>query len=627
MPQTFEIHRHISRFKRAAQLDDIWEGAIESMPSWVEGGPDGDPYRPLAAVWVSTTRRLAHLKFLDQDGSGEASAEAASLAALAEMATSAKLAEFRPRALRVRDALDGTGTSIDVVDNLPVATAFIDEMAAATGDDDMPAALAAPGVTDERLRAFADAAKAFFDAAPWRHLDNDDLLKVEAPKAGRGLGLFAVMGSGGAQFGLGFFSSEAKYRALIGGATPETFFAAGSEWAISFSPGWETPLADVMAWDRLQLPLASSRAYPTAIRLELQRAPQRPDGGRLAYFEGLLRTLAATTEAEMDTGRWTHTVPTAEGEQTYTLTLPDLLEPDAAPAASMDRRSMERVGAEIERLFRDRQFESIEEANAALQSRLAGTKIDDLPSTASTPLEKAQELIYEAYDARGRRQLQLIRRALDLSPDCADAYVLLAERAPSPLEARPYYEQALAAAERALGPGALEDPDRSFWGDVSTPPYMRARAGLAECLAAEKDFDGAVNHYRALLMLNPGDNQGVRYVLLTTLLRAGRNAEAATLLQESEEVTALWAYSGVLLALRAKDYPLARKRLRTALKSNRRVPPYLTGQRELPAALPSHYSLGGDDEAVICAHDLIVPWEDTPEAVAWLRAEIRKSRK
>jgi tetratricopeptide (TPR) repeat protein len=334
-----------------------------------------------------------------------------------------------------------------------------------------------------------------------------------------------------------------------------------------------------------------------------------------------------TTEAEMDTGRWTHTVPTAEGKRTYVLTLPDLLEPDAAPAPTMDRRSMERVGAEIERLFRDRQFESIEEANAALQSELAGTKIDDFRSTASTPLEKAQELVYQAYDARGRRQLQLIRRALDLSPDCADAYVLLAERASSRFEARPFSEQALAAAERALGPGAFEDPDRSFWDDMSTRPYMRARAGLADCLVAEEDFDGAVDHYRALLTLNPGDNQGVRYLLLATLLRGNRNADAEALLTESEEATALWSYAGVLLALRAKDHPLARKRLRAALKANRRVPPYLTGQRELPPALPSHYSLGAEDEAVLCAYDLILPWEDTPEAVAWLRAETRKSKK
>ena len=83
----------------------------------------------------------------------------------------------------------------------------------------------------------------------------------------------------------------------------------------------------------------------------------------------------------------------------------------------------------------------------------------------------------------------------------------------------------------------------------------------------------------------------------------------------------------MLLALRVRDYALARRRLRAALKINRRVPAYLTGQRELPPELPSYYSPGGEDEAVISAYDLILPWEDTPEAVTWLRAEMRKLRK
>jgi hypothetical protein len=149
---------------------------------------------------------------------------------------------------------------------------------------------------------------------------------------------------------------------------------------------------------------------------------------------------------------------------------------------------MERMTAEISRAFRDEQFDNVADANAALAARFGGVSLDDLPSTATSPLDRAQDLIYDAYEARGRRQLQLIRRALALSPDCADAYVLLAARTSTPSEARPFYEQAVAAGERALGPDAFKDPDRAFWGDVSTRPYMRARAGLAECLLAQGDL-------------------------------------------------------------------------------------------------------------------------------------------
>jgi tetratricopeptide (TPR) repeat protein len=629
MPPSFDIQRQLSRFKRLPEVQDVWEGAIIALPTWVDT-PGGDPYRPRAAVWASTSRQLAHLKML-----AAASEDEVALSALAEMGTSAKLAGYRPRALRLRDArlagmlrdpLASLAIAIDVVDELPAIRALLRALADAAAETPVPAALDAPGVTPARLAAFADAAKRFYDAAPWRHLDDGDLIKVEAPKAGRGLSLFAVMGSAGEQFGLGFFSAVAQYRAILDEAPIETILEHGGEWAIYFSPGWETAFGDLDAWETLRLPLASDRAYPTAIRLDVNRGPQRPDAGRLAYFEGLLRVLADTTEAEMDTGRWSRSVPTAEGEQTYVLTLPDLLATSPAPAGTRDRRSMERLTAEISRAFREQEFDSLEDANAAIAARFGGASLDDLPSTATTPLDQAQDLVYEAYEARGRRQLQLIRRALALSPDCADAYVLLAERTSTPSEARPFYEQAVAAGERALGPDAFQDPDRAFWGDVSTRPYMRARAGLAECLLAQRDLESAAAHFRALLQLNPGDNQGLRYRLLTTLLLAARNADADALLKEHAEAGPQCAYAAVLLALRAQDHREARRLLRTALKSNRRVPAYLTGQKDLPVDLPSHYAMGSNEEAVLCAHDLLEPWSMTPGAVEWLRAETRKGR-
>jgi uncharacterized protein DUF6930/tetratricopeptide repeat protein len=629
MPPSFDLQRQLSRFKRLPESQDVWEGAIVALPAWVDT-PGGDPHRPQAAVWASTSRQLAHLKMLDA-----ASEDAVALSALAEMGTSAKLAGYRPRALRMRDArlagmlrdaLAGLGIPIDVVVELPAVGAFVRAMADATADTPVPAALEAPGVTPARLAAFADAAKRFFDAAPWRHLDDGDLIRIEAPKAGRGLSLLCVMGSAGEEFGLGFFSSVAQYRAILDEAPIETILEHGGEWAIYFSPGWETAFGDLDAWETLRLPLASDRAYPTAIRLDVSRDPQRPDAGRLAYFEGVLRVLADTTEAEMDTGRWSRRVPTAEGEQTYVFTLPDLLATSPAPTRARDRRSMERLTAEISRAFRQQEFDSLEDANTALAARFEGVSLDDLPSTAATPLDQAQDLIYEAYDARGRRQLQLIRRALALSPDCADAYFLLAERTSTPSEARPFYEQAVAAGEQGLGPDAFKDPDRAFWGDVSTRPYMRARAGLAECLLAQGELEAAVAHFRALLQLNPGDNQGLRYRLLATLLAAGRNADAQALLKEHAETGPQFSYAAVLLALRSHDHREARRLLRAALKSNRRVPAYLTGQKDLPVDLPSHYAIGSPEEAVLCAHDLLGPWSMTPGAVEWLRGETRKGR-
>src|SRR5439155_364031 len=126
-----------------------------------------------------------------------------------------------------------------------------------------------------------------------------------------------------------------------------------------------------------------------------------------------------------------------------------------------DRRAMERLTREAERFVQASMFESLDEVNAALRQRFSGP-IDDIPSTAATPLEKAQDLIYTAFEARGRRRVQLARRALELSADCADAYVVLAEESRSPDEARALYEKAVAAGERALGPQVFAEEAGHF---------------------------------------------------------------------------------------------------------------------------------------------------------------------
>jgi tetratricopeptide (TPR) repeat protein len=660
MAKPLDFSKPISRFKRLPRVDDVWQAAIVALPSWVDDEPGRDPYRPFVALCLSTTRHAVHFTDAQRDAPDEPAAAtsattrgsrtcttlgrkpvllpdtpiSAIVVTIAEMGVSGKSTGFRPSVVQVRDprvvadvaaALEGVDTTVELAGRLPALDSFLREMAAEAFGDDRPAALDAPGVTPDRLRAFADAAKRFHDAAPWRHLGDGDLIEVESPKAGKGLSLLGVMGSAGQEFGLSFFKSERQYRSIFEDATPEALFAGGV-WGVWFNAGWDTAPGDVLAWDEHQLPLASPHAYPVAAFIDPSGATERADSRRLAYFEGLLRALAATSEQDMDAGRWSHTVETFDGPVVYTLALPDLLEPEVPPPpvrGVRGRRSMERATAEISRALSQMSFADMDDFNDAITSKFSGIPIDDIPSTAATPLERAQDLVYEAMEARGRRQLQLIRRALELSRDCADAYVLLAERASDSGEQQSYYEQAVAAGERALGPEAFSSPDRSFWGDVTTRPYMRARLGLADALAARGDLAAAVEHFQALLQLNPDDNQGARYRLLAVLLDANRDEEAETLLGGHDEDSALWCYAGVLVSLRKNDRRLARTRLRAALRANRHVPKYLTKQRALPEFLPEEYVWGSHEEAVLCALDLMDAWQSTPFATAWLKAEAK----
>src|ERR1700676_1758143 len=127
-------------------------------------------------------------------------------------------------------------------------------------------------------------------------------------------------------------------------------------------------------------------------------------------------------------------------------------------------------------------------------------------------IAKAQDVMYEAWDrTTSRSRIALAHKALTISPLCADAYNLLAAEAATTADARDLYARGLEAGELALGPKGFKEYDGHFWGFLETRPYMRARGGLALALLKLGEEAAAVEHFRALLKLNPGDNQGIRY--------------------------------------------------------------------------------------------------------------------
>jgi len=488
-------------------------------------------------------------------------------------------------------------------------------------------------VTIERMRAFGEAAKRFYLAAPWRYCSDEDLIHVEAPAAERGLQHLTVLGGGGQVFGLGFLETPEDFEAIQADPDPETFVRTRSRWAVLYGPIEEMPFGDADLWEDHGLPVATDHAYPLALRVGGPNATVvRPDARVLAYLEGLLLALAETTEEEIDRGRWSRQFHTTDGPTTFTLCIPALLQPLDAPHQAQrggipDPRIMERVMAEMERFMTRSDFDDMERANQAMQERFVGP-FDEMPSTATTPLEQAQDIIYRAVEARGRRRIQLARKALGLSADCADAYVVLAEQAASPGAARDLYAQAIAAGERALGPLAFEENAGHFWDMVRTRPYMRGLFGLARCLEELGQADEAIGHYQELLRLNPTDNQGVRDILLPVLLATGRDGEAGAMFEQfDDDIGATWQYGWALWTFRREgDSQLARDRLRAAVRVNRHVPAYLTGRAQRPGPLPESYSYGSEEEAVLCADALGDAWRATPGAEAWLTASTPKGK-
>jgi hypothetical protein len=400
----------LERFKRLPQQsEDEWQGGLVRMPTWLERDPDGRPYRPWAGIWVSRKSGFVHFKIEPEPDSHDWTL---ALDALVEFGLKQQLTGYRPGRLqitdkelgiRLLDALGGKDIAVTVLRDLPAVRLALAEMTEYMAGGPLPPnALDASSVTVDRMRAFAEAARSFYEAAPWRHLSDVDLIHIEAPAAKRGLSHVTVLGAGGQTFGFGFFESVDDFTETADSPEPEHFMAR-ARWSLFYGPISDLPFGDADLWEDHGLPVAGDDAYPVAIQFTPGGKAHRPDASVLSYLEGLLRAVAETTENEMDEGRWTRQLETYDGLMTYRLCIPALLEPlDAPPAGSRvglrDRRAMERVMREMERFMADAEFDDLDQAGEAIRRRFSGP-MNAIPSTASAPLEKAQEMISGRFKA------------------------------------------------------------------------------------------------------------------------------------------------------------------------------------------------------------------------------------
>ena len=240
-----------------------------------------------------------------------------------------------------------------------------------------------------------------------------------------------------------------------------------------------------------------------------------------------------------------------------------------------------------------------------------------------TPLERAQELAFDAMEAHGRLRIKRARQALAISEKCADAWVLLAEEASTPDAAVERYERAVLAGAAAIGADRFASLRGEFWGHLETRPYMRARLGLAQALRDVGRHDEALAHYRALLELNPGDNQGVRYLLLAALLDLGVNDEAGALLAEHEDdMQALWPYGRLLWRLRVDGGTASTSAaFPAAIQANPYVVSYLLDPDSIPFDRPPHFALRSREEASYVAETLAGAFAATDGALEWLATQ------
>lgn len=241
---------------------------------------------------------------------------------------------------------------------------------------------------------------------------------------------------------------------------------------------------------------------------------------------------------------------------------------------------------------------------------------------------KAQDLVYDAWEAAdGDEAFELLTRAVELDPTNVDAWLGLMDFEPLESEERiEFLRRLVAMGEKNLGKKTLREDKGHFWGLLETRPYMRARSQLALRLMEAGRLEESIAEHEDMLELNPNDNQGVRYGLLSLYLALKRLDGAKRLFEQYDEreFSTVFAWGYVLERLLADDASGAIKALKAARKQNPHAQAYFLGLRRLPRHMPGSYSPGIKEEAVIAWDILKHAWKRHPEAQAWLRAQCGK---
>jgi len=273
--------------------------------------------------------------------------------------------------------------------------------------------------------------------------------------------------------------------------------------------------------------------------------------------------------------------------------------------------------------IQNQKFGSIEEINDFIKSNVIGKKIDEIIPAKKENLsdrEKSDELIYKAYNSSENEGIKLANKALKIDPSNVRVLNFLAEHSKKVEDAFQLYKKAIDFGKEQLGANYFIENVGHFWLMVDSRPFMTAKLGYADCLGAMGRINESIKEYQEMLVLNPFDNQGIRYLLGSILLLNKQYAEYLVLHQQfNDEHSATWLYNYALyLFITGGASPKANKALRDAYKCNKHVLRILTGKEKAIDTMPGYYSPGDENEAIDYLMGNFNLWNSYPQSFSWL---------
>lgn len=275
--------------------------------------------------------------------------------------------------------------------------------------------------------------------------------------------------------------------------------------------------------------------------------------------------------------------------------------------------------ADLHRMLESQDFKSEKDMKKFLDG-IIGKPIPSMPEELLGPQEKAQDLVFDAYDLEFPEARENIAAALELDPDCIEAYEYLGSHEPVPEIAMVFFEKGISIGEKKFEGKHLKENIGHFWGLHETRPYMRCLQFQSECLDAIGKTEECIGILEKMIKLNPNDNQGIRGRLMLYLIETDQYEKYVKYDTEfKDEISAFALFNRALYAYKTKGIgATSNKKLTDAIKFNKFVLPKLL-KHEHPTDLPNHYGLGDENEATIYLFYAYPIWYSTKGAIEWLK--------
>lgn len=289
------------------------------------------------------------------------------------------------------------------------------------------------------------------------------------------------------------------------------------------------------------------------------------------------------------------------------------------------KKQHEKLMTDLQRLLETQDFKSEEEVRKFLDS-LVGQKIPSFPKEALNFKEQAQHLVYAAYELTPTKAKVNIEKALQLDPDCIEAYEFLGSMERTAELASVFYEKGISIGRRFFGGKYLEKHKGMFWGVHETRPFMRCLQHYSDCLYTMGKVKECVTILEEMIELNPNDNQGVRDQLLLYLIQLD---EFKKFLKYSkmfeEDFMAFPLFNRALFAFKTEgETENSNRQLLKALNQNKFVAKRLLSNKQI-TELANHYGFGDENEADYYASFAQHIWAKTKGAREWLKKHAIKS--